>query len=89
MVCEKVNLQLHLTFNSALDGGEWAASLSIRCTQGKSHRNALNRRVFVPAARLGTLEHGSSIAPARNQTTNPRTPSGLVTPLESSEVQEK
>lgn len=80
MACETADLQLHLTFTSALDGGEWAASLSIRCTLGKSNRNALNRRMIVPGARLAALEHGSFIAPARNQTTNPQTPTCLVTP---------
>jgi hypothetical protein len=61
MVCEKANLQLHLTFTSALDGSEWPASLSIHCTQGKSHRNTLNRRMIVPAARLAALELGTFI----------------------------
>jgi hypothetical protein len=68
------------TFTLALDGGEWADSLSIRRTTGKSLRNGLNMRMIVSGTRVAALEHGSFIAPARNQTTNPRTPSGLVTP---------
>jgi hypothetical protein len=48
-----VHVVIHIFLTSALDGGEWSASLPGRFTPGKEPRYPLDRRLGGPQSRSG------------------------------------
>jgi hypothetical protein len=69
----------HTTFTSALDGGNDQLHSPSASPLQRARDTPWIGECLLSGALLRVLVHGSSIAPARNQKTNPRTPSGLIT----------